>query len=296
MNRIFPLFEGGIVDSSNGLVQGPRNIRADKWNKLNWSEQTVYNNRQNYYKPTANASISPYTDEKYWNPKERAKAKKNKNKRTTKNPTGSNIKGAVRDASRRTYATPKTKFELAREQQRQYVDPDKPVSPKAAKIRGEGVNKTPSGQAGKSPVKPQGFKHNLDHYPRIKATGTSIMDFTKRHKKSIVGAIALTGVTLAMSKINSTWQNKNNFVKSPRLTNMDNRSSYMPNSYKRGFDDIKSRTTDFGSRVHLNKTISKVMVTAKNSTRNSYRTSTRSIRKNNIALKAYDNAINHTRY
>ena len=76
----------------------------------------------------------------------------------------------------------------------------------------------------------------------------------------------------------------------------DRRSAYLPDSYEEGFNDIKQSLTDFGSRVHLDKTISRVNITPPNSTRNALVTSTKSIMNNNIALKLSNNAINHTRY
>jgi len=192
----------------------------------------------------------------------------------------------------------KTDYTVKRENLKKPASPDKRAANLAKNHTtiGKNVTKTPKGQAAIDPVKHSTFKKNLDHYPKIKAARKGIVDFTKRNKNSVIAAIALGGAMIAISKLSSSYNNNNHFVKSTRITNMDNRSAYIPNSYKRGFDEIKSLTTDFGSKVHLNKTISKVMVTAKNSTRNSFRTTTGSITNKNIALKAHANAINHTRY
>jgi len=70
----------------------------------------------------------------------------------------------------------------------------------------------------------------------------------------------------------------------------------IPNSYKRGFSEIKELSTDFGSKVHLDKTTSKVMVSPRNNTRHNYTTNTNQVISGNTALKAHANAINHTRY
>ena len=73
-------------------------------------------------------------------------------------------------------------------------------------------------------------------------------------------------------------------------------SAYIPEKYTRGYDTIKEATTDFGSRVRLDKVAGKVNVTPRNSTRDCLVTNTSSIIRSNLALNSYNNAIQHTRY
>ncbi len=73
-------------------------------------------------------------------------------------------------------------------------------------------------------------------------------------------------------------------------------SSYIPEKYTRGYDTIKESMTDFGSRVILSKTASKVLVSPKNSTRENFTTDVSALTRSNLAFQLHSNAINHTRY
>lgn len=73
-------------------------------------------------------------------------------------------------------------------------------------------------------------------------------------------------------------------------------SNYLPEKYSRGYDTIKENMTDFGSRVHLSKTASKVNVTPRNTTRDATRRTVNSVTNANVALQMHKNAIGHTRY
>jgi hypothetical protein len=73
-------------------------------------------------------------------------------------------------------------------------------------------------------------------------------------------------------------------------------SAHVPDKYSRGYDTIKQSMTDFGSKVSLAKTASKINVTPMNSTRNSIIRSTNSICDSNLSFRLHKNAINHTRY
>lgn len=80
------------------------------------------------------------------------------------------------------------------------------------------------------------------------------------------------------------------------LWNSNQGSNYIPDKYSRGYDTIKESMTDFGSRVFLSKTASKVNVTPRNTTRNALIRTTNSVCDSNLAFRLHKNAINHTRY
>lgn len=74
------------------------------------------------------------------------------------------------------------------------------------------------------------------------------------------------------------------------------KKQYLPAHYMRGYDTIKESLTDFGSRVHLDKTVMKKIAPVPSSTRHSFVTNTSSIMRSNLSLAASNNAIKHTRY
>lgn len=76
----------------------------------------------------------------------------------------------------------------------------------------------------------------------------------------------------------------------------DPKRQYLPTHYQRGYDTIKESLTDFGSRVHLEKTAMKVIAPRPSSTRHARVTDTSSVMRSNMSLSAYNNAIKHTRY
>jgi len=111
------------------------------------------------------------------------------------------------------------------------------------------------------------------------------------------GALLLSGLiagSLVLNRLGSQLGDAP-LVTTPRVGQFTSRSAYIPDSYKRGYHDIKEALTDFGSRVHLDKAIKK-LVTPFSSTRNGIRTNTAALYNSNIALSMHKNAINHTRY
>ncbi len=129
-----------------------------------------------------------------------------------------------------------------------------------------------------------------------KEMGQNIKAFAKKNKGGIIKSMALLGVTMAASKLRGVNNSGTSINTMDQKTMFGNRSAYLPTSYKRGFNEIKELTTDFGSRVHLDKATTKVMRTARNSSRNGFKTNTAAVINGNVALKAHKNAINHTRY
>jgi len=133
--------------------------------------------------------------------------------------------------------------------------------------------------------------------PIFKNGTQGILQKMSKNKKGIFIGAAVIATAFAVSKAaTGGHRGRNRLGVGPQTNRFANRSAYMPTSYARGFDDIKKLSTDFGSKVHLDKTTTKVMVSPRNSTRSGYVTSTKSITNKNIALNLHANAINHTRY
>ena len=139
-------------------------------------------------------------------------------------------------------------------------------------------------------VKPRGFDWN-NKRKALMESNIGKRFFNKKGALLVGGLVA--GATM-LASIGSK-QNGNSFVNRPTVGSLDSRSSYIPGSYKRGYSDIKEALTDFGSRVHLDKTI-KSLVKPINSTRHNVRQTVQSVQNDNIALFMHKNAINHTRY
>lgn len=74
----------------------------------------------------------------------------------------------------------------------------------------------------------------------------------------------------------------------------DNSSAYIPEKYLRGYDTIKENMTDFGSRVHLSKTVMKTLSKSFSSTRQSTVRTVNSVIRSNPVLSI--NPIGHNRY
>ena len=168
---------------------------------------------------------------------------------------------------------------------------DKPESNKATnnlKQKQESVKFVDSSKT--RSVKPQGF----DWENKKKKMMESRVGKRFFNKK---GALLMTGLAAGLTMLGSIGSRNqgNSFVNSPIVGSFDSRSSYIPNSYKRGYSDIKEALTDFGSRVHLDKTI-KSLVKPFNSTRHNITQTVHSIQNDNVALFMHKNAINHTRY
>jgi hypothetical protein len=98
----------------------------------------------------------------------------------------------------------------------------------------------------------------------------------------IFGSVLVMGMFLGGSKKN--------------IYNRSIGSNYLPEKYSRGYDTIKENMTDFGSRVHLSKTASKVNITPRNTTRDATIRTTSSVTNSNISLQMHKGAIGHTRY
>jgi len=139
-------------------------------------------------------------------------------------------------------------------------------------------------------VKPQSFNWNAQK-KKLMESGIGKKFFSK---KGMLVSAAISAGAIGLMSIGSR-QGGNSFVNSPVVGSFDSRSSYIPNSYKRGYSDIKEALTDFGSRVHLDKTI-KSLVKPINSTRHNVIQTVQSVQNDNIALFMHKNAINHTRY
>lgn len=118
--------------------------------------------------------------------------------------------------------------------------------------------------------------------------------FKSIKKNNIFGMVGIAVSALLLSSIARNTPNLN--TSNGTSYTGERGSAYMPNSYRRGFAEIKELTTDFGSRVHLDKVISKVINKTFSSTRHSRIKTVNSIRNDNLALRMNKNAINHTRY
>jgi hypothetical protein len=114
-------------------------------------------------------------------------------------------------------------------------------------------------------------------------------------KKGLLGMGATVLATYMLSTLGSSHTGN---VLRPRPSSQffDRQSAYIPDSYKRGYNDIKELTTDFGSSVHLDKAVNKGIRKPRSTTRHNYTTSTNSIMNSNASLSLHKNAINHTRY
>jgi len=109
--------------------------------------------------------------------------------------------------------------------------------------------------------------------------------FQKRKKTWKVGMI-LGGTVIALGFARSLWNHS-----------FFNRSSpVIPEYYRRGYDNINERLTDFGSPVNLAKTASKTITPYHSSVRRGVRTTTAAITQTNQSLYNHRNAIGHTRY
>jgi len=268
------------------LRQGPRlpDELYYPYVKLPWTEQVIYNN---------NISSSSYTNATYDMPFVQVKPKKKKevlNKTPHKENVNKNTNlNAIDETNANNVAS--TKHAVVTESNKEPEINDKPSKAQNNSKQKKEVDKTPSVVGKKTTVDTK-----LSGYPRLQKTVHNISAFSKKHIKTIVGLGLITGMTMIASRLRN-YNNNNLRINTERgSSNMSRRSAYIPNSYKRGFDEIKSLTTDFGSKVHLDKAASKILVTAKNSTRNHFKTNTNSITTNNLALKLHANAINHTRY
>tara|TARA_Y100000310_G_C20585874_1_gene765373 strand:+ start:311 stop:1171 length:861 start_codon:yes stop_codon:yes gene_type:complete len=81
-----------------------------------------------------------------------------------------------------------------------------------------------------------------------------------------------------------------------RATLWSREGAYIPEKYSRGYDAIKEHLTDFGSRVHLSKTVMKALVSPKSSTRHATVRTTRSVTNSNLSLELHKKAIQHHRF
>ena len=128
----------------------------------------------------------------------------------------------------------------------------------------------------------------------LKTSGKQIGDIFKGRKGFMLQATAIVGSVMLASKI-VTGQNE---IRRPysNTVSFDRRAAYLPATYKEGYKDIKESLTDFGSRVNLDKTVTRVNVTPPSNTRHGMTTNTNTVMNSNVALNLANNAINHTRY
>ena len=155
------------------------------------------------------------------------------------------------------------------------------------------VNKTVN-RSSSDTVKNNTFGKWFRNNPSMQKFNMGITNFAKKHPRMLAASVVLGGI-MAASKIASAGRNLDLNI-TPSYSGNNARSAYLPNSYRRGFDEIKQLTTDFGSRIHLDKTVSKQMVTPPSTTRNGYTRSVNSTINGNLSLALHKNAIQHTRY
>jgi hypothetical protein len=138
--------------------------------------------------------------------------------------------------------------------------------------RFRGIRKNVSDIKRKSTVVKDSFKKSVTNATRIKSR---IGEFSKTHKKGLaltIGAVTAFGMVGRMLGGGGP-----NLSINPTTRLDSSRNAYMPQSYRQAYDDIKRSQTDFGSRVHLNKTINKFIQTSINSTRHHTKTTVQSI-------------------
>jgi len=226
-------------------------------------------------------------------PKKKKVKKKKKNKKKQGDPIVKiqKVEDEVHKNNRQNIAD--TRHTKATEEQKKRHKNSKNKNRKSdSKTKKNRVTKTNS-VINKVGIKLDGFKKFFTEDPRLKQYGSKALNYMKANKlkagAAVVGLIFAAGMFKRQDK-------------KPQLVSFNpyqfsaRQSAYLPGSYRRGFSEIKELTTDFGSRVHLDKTITKKLMTAINSTRNGFRTNTNAIINRNIALSAHKNAINHMRY
>ena len=129
---------------------------------------------------------------------------------------------------------------------------------------------------------------------QLKIQGSSIYKKMAGNKFAI-GAIAATIATgMMISTIGNRFRD-NVLLGGNPSTSFLSRKTVLPTSYKEGFNEIKEYTTDFGSRVHLDKTVNKFINRYVSSARKGMITNTKAVMNKNISLSMHKNAINHTR-
>ena len=112
-------------------------------------------------------------------------------------------------------------------------------------------------------------------------------------------AIAAAGVMVAMSFIRKLFDKTLGTIDTigkPLRYRFDDSDGYMPDKYERGYDIIKERMTDFGSRIHLDKATHKEINNYMSSTRGGRVTTCNAITNSNLALASHKNAIRHNRF
>jgi len=147
----------------------------------------------------------------------------------------------------------------------------------------------------KKPVTKKSVTKIFKNNPSMANFNKTLSTFLKNNKKGILGGSAVIAGMWILNKSHKQNRRPNISVNQGGIS-FGRSSAYIPDSYKKGFNEIKEMTTDFGSKVHLDKTISKVMISPPNTTRQHFTTNTNSVINSNLALNAHSNAINHTRY
>jgi len=140
-------------------------------------------------------------------------------RRTTSNPTDNSIAKNIKDAEYKADAS--TKHKVYDEERKKTLSPDAPASQYAVDNKGKTNTKTPKSQSSGN-VSKRTTMNWFRRHPNVLSSVNGIKKFSKRHKKGILAAAALTIGTMAISKLNSSFSNRNNFVKTPKLSNMDN--------------------------------------------------------------------------
>lgn len=145
----------------------------------------------------------------------------------------------------------------------------------------------------KSAVKPK----NTKLLPKLNVK--NIMNKFRGLSPKTKFGIAAAGAMVAMSFVRSVLDislGKLSAVGRPLRTRFDDSEGYIPDKYNRGYDAIKERITDFGSRVHLDKATNKSINNYKSSTRKARVTTCNAITNSNLALASHKNAIKHNRF
>jgi len=141
------------------------------------------------------------------------------------------------------------------------------------------------------------IKRKTSSSPRLPSTRRIMNRFRGSSTKTKIGLAMGLGLSMTFfirSFSGRDWGAAPSVVQN--TISHDRDSAYIPAKYRRGYDYIKEHTSDFGSRVHLQKTAAKVLVSARNSTRDAITKTTRSVTAENIALYMNKHAIGHTRY
>lgn len=137
---------------------------------------------------------------------------------------------------------------------------------------------------------PSSFTHYIKKNA-FKLKDTAVSWFNKGHNKKFA---------LAAGVLGAAYFAYNAFTFRPHTKLISEikgeHDAVISNKYQRGYDTIKEYMTDFGSPLHLAKTVRKTITPYLSSTRKGVITNTNAVINSNPALYASKNAIGHHRY